>query len=134
MTNATRTRVGELLFWPAGLVAEELVGAAAEADPGDAEDGGQDEKDGVPVDHGACPAGRVGEVLSGPEGYQRSDDDALEADDKEELATAAAAVESFDLLRGQVAFLDGDEHVGHGAVVSCWSGLHISRSLARLRY
>jgi hypothetical protein len=52
----------------------------------------------------------------------------LEADDKEELATAAAAVESLDLLRGQVAFLDGDEHVGHGAVVS-WANGQSCRSL-----
>jgi hypothetical protein len=35
------------------------------------------------------------------------------------LATAAAAIEGFDFLRGEVSFLGGDEHVGHCGVVSC---------------
>src|SRR5580698_3244447 len=97
-----------------GLVADELVGTAAEADSRDAEDGGESEEERVPVEHGVDPTGRVGEVLAGPERDQGSDDEALEAEDEEELATAAAAIEGFDFLGGEAAFLDGDQGVGHG--------------------
>src|ERR1019366_1845494 len=95
------------------LVADEFVGAAAEADAGDGEDRGQREEDRVPIEHRADHAGRVGEILAGPQGDQRADDEALAAEDEEELATAAAAVEGFDFLGGQVAFLSGDQVVGH---------------------
>ena len=102
-----------------GLVADEFVGAAAEADAGDAEDGGEGEEERVPIEHRVGEAGRVGEILAGPERDQRADDEALEAEDEEELATAAAAIEGFDFLRGEVAFVGGEDHVGHGCLVSC---------------
>src|ERR1035441_175119 len=50
---------------------------------------------------------------------------AQEGKREEELATAAAAIEGFDFLRGQGAFLGGDQHVGHGVSVSCGRVLRV---------
>jgi hypothetical protein len=58
------------------------------------------------------------EILSGPEGDERADDDELEAEDEEELATATAAIEGFDFLGSEVAFLGWDQIVGHGKYLS----------------
>ena len=70
------------MIQPARLVAEELRGTAAEADADDRKDGSQRKQDGVPIEHGAHPAGRVAQVLTGPQGDQRADDEALEAEDE----------------------------------------------------
>jgi hypothetical protein len=102
-----------------GLVAEEFLRTATEADTGNAEDSGEQEQKRVPVNHGAGKSGRIGEILSGPTGDQRADDDALEADDEKELAATAAPVKCFDFVRCQVAFFGWDQGVSHESVVSC---------------
>ena len=56
------------------------------------------EGDGVPIGYRVDPTGRVGKILSGPEGQERGDDEALKADDQEELTTTTAAVEGFDFI------------------------------------
>ena len=97
----------------ARLVAEEFGRAAAEADSGDDEDKAEREEDGVPIEHGVDPTRRVGEILAGPEADEAGDDEALGADDQEQLAAAAAAIERFDFLRGDFnSFLRGDGFVG----------------------
>jgi hypothetical protein len=100
------------------LVADELVRSPAETDAGDTENSGEDEKDRVPIEHRAGETWRVGKILAGPQGDQRANDNALEAEDEEELATAAPAIEGYDFLRAEVSFFDGEDHVGHGFVVS----------------
>src|SRR6185312_12080061 len=113
-------RAFSAVLWAAErLVAEELVGAAAQADAGDAEDDRQDVEDGVPVEHGARPAGRVGGVLAGPAEDERADEDEHEAEREADLSAAAAAVERLHLFGGEVALFNGDHRVGHGARFSC---------------
>ena len=58
-------------------------------------------------------AGRVGGVLAGPDEKQGGDDEALKADDEEELSAAATGVDTVDLIGGEAALFDGDEGVGH---------------------
>ena len=55
----------------------------------------------------------VGGVLASPEGDEGPDDDALEADDQEELSATATSVDKLDLLRSEGTFRDGDQCVGH---------------------
>ena len=45
----------------------------------------------VPVDHGVCPTRRQRPVLTRPQRHQRSDNEALDAEDQEQLSAAAAA-------------------------------------------
>ena len=70
--------------------------------PEEADDGGS-AGDGAPVEYGVQPAGRVRQILADPEDAdQRGDDEALQADDEKQVATAAACVQVRNFVRGQV--------------------------------
>ena len=95
------------------LVADELVGAAAQTKTDQKKRHGKQACDAVPIEHGVRPARREREVLTSPNRHEGADDEALKADHQEELAATAALVQEFDLIGGQVPFFDGQQCVRH---------------------
>jgi len=96
-----------------GLVAEELVASTTKADASETKEDRQRKGDQVPEEDRPVPAWRVGGVLPGPDEEEAGDDEALEGDDQKELPAAATFVETHDIVRGEVAFLEWNQCVGH---------------------
>src|SRR6187402_1841700 len=79
-----------------------------------------------PIGHRTVPARRVGQILSHPERQKHRNNGCLPADREEQLTAAATRIQTYHLVRRQVAFIEGQRQIRH-LIKSPWNNL--SKSL-----
>src|SRR6185437_8879624 len=107
-----------------GALVQKVEVAALHVTSVSEEDEGEDGAEDVVVEHGVDPAGRVGGVLSGPEGEQDGEGGELGADDLAGESPAAAVVQLLNLVGREVALGGGNGEIGHDADCSFYFSEH----------